>query len=107
MARSPRPLLLSVVAFALACVTAKTATAPRRDQAAMLKALPDPGPLPPVQTTPSDGPPLRIAAVGDVHMGRAWPAERASLPPDGAMHLFDAVKPSLQDADVTFGNLET
>ncbi|HEY8206265.1 MAG TPA: CapA family protein [Myxococcaceae bacterium] len=79
----------------------------RRDQAAMLKALPDPGPLPPVQTTPSEGPPLRVAAVGDVHMGRAWPAERATLPPDGAMHLYDAVKPSLKDADLTFGNLET
>jgi len=79
----------------------------RRDQAAMLKALPDPGPLPPVQTTPAEGPPLRIAAVGDVHMGRAWPAERATLPPDGAMHLYDAVKPFLKDSDVTFGNLET
>src|SRR6185295_17784864 len=79
----------------------------RRDQAAMLKALPEPGPLPPVQTTPSEGPPLRVAAVGDVHMGRAWPAERAALPPDGAMHLYDAVKPSLKDADLTFGNLET
>ena len=79
----------------------------RRDQAAMLKALPDPGPLPPVQTTPAEGTPLRIAAVGDVHMGRAWPTERATLPPDGAMHLYDAVKPSLKDADLAFGNLET
>ncbi|HVE85338.1 MAG TPA: CapA family protein [Myxococcales bacterium] len=79
----------------------------RRDQAAMLNALPEAKELPPVDTRPADGPPLRIAAVGDVHMGRAWPAERAALPPDGAMHLYDAVKPSLQDADVTFGNLET
>jgi len=79
----------------------------RRDQAAMLKALPDTGPLPPVETTPAEGPALRLAAVGDVHMGRAWPPERAVLPPDDAMHLYDAVKPSLQDADITFGNLET
>ncbi|HZN94111.1 MAG TPA: hypothetical protein VFB81_15465 [Myxococcales bacterium] len=43
----------------------------RRDQAAMLKALPDTGPLPPVETVPAEGPALRLAAVGDVHMGRA------------------------------------
>jgi len=79
----------------------------RRDQAALLRSLPDPGRLPPPETEPSQGEPLTVNAVGDVHMGRAWPAERATLPPDDAAHLFDAVKESLRSADVTFGNLET
>src|SRR5262249_22244121 len=36
----------------------------RRDQAAKLAALPDPGQLPPPEETPREGPSLRLAAVG-------------------------------------------
>lgn len=79
----------------------------RRDQAAALAKLPDPGALPPPEEEPREGPRVRIAAVGDVMMGRAWPEERATLPPNDAMELFDAVKERLRDADITFGNLET
>jgi hypothetical protein len=79
----------------------------RRDQAAALQSLPPLGALPEVELVAKDGPGLKIAAVGDVHMGRAWPEERAAMPPDNAMHLYDAVKASLQSAQVTFGNLET
>ncbi|MBI3183725.1 MAG: CapA family protein [Myxococcales bacterium] len=79
----------------------------RREQAASLAALPDPGKLPAVALNPSEGEPITFAAVGDVHMGTAWPPERAVLPPDGGADLFEAVAPALQDADVTFGNLET
>lgn len=79
----------------------------RRDQTAQLKALPEPGKLPPPETKPATGAPLTLNAVGDVNMGMAWPPERAALPPDDAKDLFTSVKPILQDADVTFGNLET
>lgn len=79
----------------------------RRDQARSLATLPDPSRLPPPEETPRDGPTITIAAVGDVQLGRAWPAERAKLPPDDARPIFDAIAPALADADVTFGNLET
>lgn len=79
----------------------------RRDQAEALAKLPDPGALPPPEEEPREGPRLRIAAVGDVMMGRAWPEERATLPPNDAMELFEGVKGALKDADITFGNLET
>jgi hypothetical protein len=79
----------------------------RHEQAAQLKALPEPGPLPPPEQKPDAEATITIAAVGDVNMGMAWPTERAALPPNNAMDLFSGVKPILQDADITFGNLET
>lgn len=79
----------------------------RRDQAAVLAALPDPGVLPPRETSPRAGPMISIAAVGDVQMGRAWPADKASVPPNDARDFFHDVKADLFPADVTFGNLET
>jgi len=79
----------------------------RRLQAASLESMPEPGPLPAPEEMPSEGKPITFAAVGDVHMGRAWPVERAKLPPENAADLFTAVVPLLQSADVTFGNLET
>jgi hypothetical protein len=51
--------------------------------------------------------PLRIAAVGDIQMGQGWPEDHVRLPPDDAADFFTAVAPILQDADLTFGNLET
>lgn len=79
----------------------------RRDQRAKLDALPEPGALPEPELTPRPGPTLTFAAVGDVQMGRAWPAERATLPPDDARDFFADVAEALRKADVTFGNLET
>lgn len=79
----------------------------RRDQDRILAALPDPGQLPPPEETPREGARIRLSAVGDIQMGRAWPEERAELPPDDARDLLTAVQPSLNWGDVTFGNLET
>lgn len=79
----------------------------RRDQARALAALPDPGKLPPPDESPAAGPTVRFNAVGDVQMGRAWPAERATLPPDDARDLFMHVTEALSAPDFTFGNLET
>ncbi len=63
--------------------------------------------LPPPELEPAEGPTLTLNAVGDVHMGRAWPEERALLPPNDAQDLLEGVKDLLSDADITFGNLET
>lgn len=79
----------------------------RRAQAASLEGLPEPGKLPRPQLQPAKGEPLTLIAVGDVHMGTAWPPERAVLPPDGGVDLYQSVAPLLSDADLTFGNLET
>ena len=51
--------------------------------------------------------PLRIAVVGDVHLGRNWPAERAVVPPAEGAGFFDDVAPTLQAATLTLANLET
>jgi len=79
----------------------------QRNEARALAGLPDPGLLPPPDEKPAAGPSIRLRAVGDVQMGRAWPAERAELPPDDAADLFMHVTAALSDADLTFGNLET
>lgn len=47
---------------------------------------------------------LRIAAVGDIMMGSAFPSP--ILPTDDAKGSFKAVLPLLKAADLTFGNLE-
>jgi hypothetical protein len=46
-----------------------------------------------------------ITAVGDMMLGTSYPNIN-TLPPDSAIHSFDAALPYLQQADVTFGNLE-
>ncbi len=78
----------------------------RFEQKEKLSKLPDPGMLPEPELEPYDGPILTFAAVGDVQTGRAWPEHRSVLPPDDGAGYFDGVKDWLQDADVTFGNLE-
>ena len=79
----------------------------RRDQWELLSNYHKTGKLPEVELTPAPGETISIAAVGDVQLGRAWPKERATLPPNNAMDMFTHVKPYLADADITFGNLET
>ncbi len=76
-------------------------------QLRLLDALPDPGPLPPRDEVPAPGPALRVAAVGDVQLGMAWPPGHVALPPDDARDMFDAVKETLDRSEVRFGNLET
>ncbi len=50
---------------------------------------------------------ITINAVGDVQLGRAWPEDKASLPPDGARTLLAEVSRELCEGDLTIGNLET
>lgn len=47
---------------------------------------------------------LRLRAVGDVMLGTTVP--EGYLPPDDGAHLLEAVAPLLQDAELTFANLE-
>lgn len=51
-----------------------------------------------------DGGTLRLRAVGDMMLGTSVP--EGYLPPDDGAHLLDEVASLLQDADVTFANLE-
>lgn len=78
----------------------------RHEQQEKLQALPEPGMIPEPELEPYRGPSVRFAAVGDVQTGRAWPEHRTVLPPNEGQGYFDGVKEWLQDADVTFGNLE-
>lgn len=48
---------------------------------------------------------VSIVGVGDIMMGTNFP-ETYYLPPNQGKHLLEDVKPILQSADVTFGNLE-
>jgi poly-gamma-glutamate capsule biosynthesis protein CapA/YwtB (metallophosphatase superfamily) len=48
---------------------------------------------------------LRIAAVGDIMLGTSYPSPY-SLPPNNGKKSFKAALQHLQQADVTFGNLE-
>ena len=64
-------------------------------------------PAPPVEEEPRKGTPIRIAAVGDIQLGRSWPEDNPILPPDNAAHMFGRVAHWLRAADITFGNLET
>jgi len=79
----------------------------RKDRADSLAALP-PGTLAPLpEEVPRPGAPLRIAAVGDIQLGQAWPNDAVLLPPNDAVDVFAHVAPLLKDADMAFGNLET
>ena len=55
-------------------------------------------------STAPAGATVRLRAVGDLMIGTAFP--EGYLPPNGGADTFTAVKSLLQDADVTFGNLE-
>ncbi len=46
-----------------------------------------------------------IAAVGDMMLGTSYPNNN-TLPPESAVNSFKYVKEHLQNADITFGNLE-
>lgn len=77
-----------------------------RTRVAILRALPEDLPAPIEHA--ALGPTLRIAAVGDVHLGRGWrPGKRPLLPPRDGKGYLDAVSDYLSAADVTLANLET
>jgi hypothetical protein len=59
---------------------------------------------PTFQSQAAPGTTVRIRAVGDLMLGTTFP--EGYLPPDDAKGAFDAVRDWLQDADLTFGNLE-
>lgn len=48
---------------------------------------------------------INIAAVGDIMIGTNFP-NKSYLPRDSGAYLWNHVRPILQDADITFGNLE-
>jgi hypothetical protein len=48
---------------------------------------------------------IRIAAVGDMMLGSAYP-NAFNLPPDSAKQSFNAAQKFLHEADIAFGNLE-
>jgi poly-gamma-glutamate capsule biosynthesis protein CapA/YwtB (metallophosphatase superfamily) len=48
---------------------------------------------------------ISIVAVGDIMLGTSYPNDN-TLPPDSALNSFKHVKNYLQNADLTFGNLE-
>ena len=59
-----------------------------------------------VRATLPEGRTLRLRAVGDIMMGTDFPHPTDYLPPEDGRTLLAAVTPWLEDADVTFGNLE-
>jgi hypothetical protein len=78
----------------------------RRDRAAARDTLASGTPLAP-EEEPRHGTSIRIAAVGDIQLGRSWPEDNPILPPDNAAPMFSRVDHWLRAADITFGNLET
>ncbi len=67
-------------------------------------AEPEPPAPPPPPPPPPPKPPITFAAVGDIMIGTDFPDDR--LPPEDGATSFSMVSDVLQDADVTFGNLE-
>jgi hypothetical protein len=78
----------------------------RSDRAAARDTLAPGTPLAP-EEEPRAGTPIRIAAVGDIQLGRSWPEDDPALPPENAASMFGRVDHWLRAADITFGNLET
>lgn len=81
----------------------ETALAQAQGQAALQEKLshaPQAGSRPP----PPPGAKVRFRFVGDVMLGTTVP--EGHLPPDGPASVIAAVRPLLEDADVTFANLE-
>ena len=70
------------------------------------EVTPAAAPLPQLEN-PFEEHTFSLRAIGDMHMGEAWPDQRINLPPRNGRPLFDRVRPLLQDADLTFGNVET
>ncbi|MBZ4417631.1 CapA family protein [Myxococcus sp. RHSTA-1-4] len=81
----------------------ETALAQARGQASLQEKLAR-GPQASNRPPPPPGAKVRIRAVGDVMLGTTVP--EGHLPPDGAASVIAGVRPLLEDADLTFVNLE-
>lgn len=81
----------------------ETALTQARAQAALAERLAKP-PEPAQRPPPPEGARVRIRATGDVMLGTTVP--EGHLPPEGPDGVIAAVRPLLQDADLTFVNLE-
>lgn len=79
------------------------ALAQARGQVQLQAKLAEPSPTA-ARPPPPAGAKLRIRAVGDVMLGTDTP--EGHLPPDGPASVIAGVRPLLQDADLTFANLE-
>lgn len=104
---SPRSLLLCLLATSLGCATAvRTTEAPSSPAVQQSETGTTPASPPPSQARPATT--IRIRAVGDLmaHAVQLMAASRG----DGVFDwtaAFEGVRPLLEDADLTFGNLET
>lgn len=78
----------------------------RRARLATVRALPAAS-AEPQRTSSESRATVRIAAVGDVHLGRGNARPTPVVPPKHGRHFFDDVASVLRGADLTFGNLET
>lgn len=57
-------------------------------------------------STPDTGAGITVVAVGDIMLGTNYPVESYLPPRNNCYPLLAELKPNLQDASVTFGNLE-
>jgi hypothetical protein len=81
----------------------ESALAQARGQAALQAKLSQ-APQASTRPPPPPGARVRIRAVGDVMLGTTVP--EGHLPPEGAASVIAGVRPLLEDADLTFVNLE-
>ncbi len=98
-----RRLLATLAAAALASGCAGNVQAPVEQKDAVPEPVAETAvelPAPPDKSLQR----ITIAAVGDIMLGTDYPEDR--LPDDDAATFLNAVAPSLQSADVAFGNLE-
>ncbi|SEU39785.1 Poly-gamma-glutamate biosynthesis protein CapA/YwtB (capsule formation), metallophosphatase superfamily [Myxococcus fulvus] len=81
----------------------ETALAQARGQAALQAKL-NQSPVASNRPPPPLDAKVRIRAVGDMMLGTTVP--EGNLPPDGASSVIAGVRPLMEDADVTFANVE-
>ncbi len=96
-----KQFLAVTVAFVMLCLSA-CQNLP--DTASAIVTAPSVPKTPPAPVKPASDT-LCIAAVGDIMLGTSYP-NNTTLPPDSARNSFKAVEKDLQQADLTFGNLE-
>ena len=72
----------------------------------LAEVTPQDAPLPQLEN-PLPQHSFTLRAVGDIHLGEAWPENRVNLPPDDARPLFARTRDLLRTADITFANVET
>lgn len=104
-------LFVASIAFASVSTDAKTGSADSTAQTApVISTSPDTAASKVSGLTPLDGAQtdstLSFVAVGDIMMGLNYPDDQPLLPPEEGVLIFKDVKPILQNATITVGNLE-